>query len=106
MQEQEDLIERPGHGPAGLAGLFAVAAVAGEDRLGELDVPVAERAPYEVIERIGRLVEAVGVESCGYVAPQPGQLVDDPAVDRRSARAGVERVVGPASTSSSSGSRG
>ena len=31
---------------------FAASSVAGQDRLGELDIPVAERAPGELIERV------------------------------------------------------
>ena len=52
-----------------------------QDRLGEFEIPVAERAPQEVIEQVRRLVEPVGFERgrnrSGAVAGGAG----DPAID-------------------------
>ena len=59
MQQMQQLAQRPGDGGAGLRLPSSAAAVPSpaDDRLGELQIPVAELAPDAVIERMGRLVE-------------------------------------------------
>src|SRR5260221_6729814 len=80
MQQMHDLAERPGHGRPRLGlGRFVRA---GEDRLGEFDVPVAEGAPGELIERARRLVELELVDSRGDARGRVGERTCDPAIDR------------------------
>ena len=56
MQELGRLAQHEGRDGARLVLLRPVLAL--QDRLGELDVPVADDAPDEFVERVGRLVEA------------------------------------------------
>ena len=54
---------------------------AGEASLGELDVPVAELAPEEVVERAGDVAELEGAASASSTAPrQVRKAREDPAV--------------------------
>ena len=60
MQELQDLIEHPGRHRARL-GLGRI-VVARQQRLDQLEIPVAELAPDELVDRRRRLVELVGFE--------------------------------------------
>ena len=53
-----------------------------EHRLDQLQIPVAEGRPDEVVERIGALVEAVLLDRLRDRADGRGRLGQDPAVDR------------------------
>ena len=61
VQQLEHLVEHPGgHGARlGLGRLV----VAGEDRLDQLQIPVAEDVPDELVDGAGRLVELVGFDA-------------------------------------------
>ena len=74
MQQAQELAQRPADGGTGFLGRGRI--LAGQDRLGELQVPVAEAAPGEVIERVGRVVEAVGFERRLQVLEGPRDLKD------------------------------
>ncbi len=79
MQQLERVIEHEGgHGAGlGLAGLV----LAHEDRLDELQIPVAVDVPDEVIDGAGGLVEAEGLERLGDGGGRALGLAGDPAVD-------------------------
>ena len=94
MQHVEELIQDPGG--RGLGFRLGVFVGALEDGLGELQVPVAERAPGEVIEGVRRLVELVGLHGPHHPTGGFHHVADDPAVDRLPARRGIEAGPGPA----------
>ena len=80
MKQLEDHIQDPGgRGPA--LGLGVEVGTV-QDRLGQLDIPVAVGVPDEPIEKIGRLVEATAGDGLGHRRRGAGRLADDPAVDR------------------------
>src|SRR5258707_3128564 len=60
MEQLQHLVEDPrGHRPR--LGLGSI-VVTHEDRLHQLEVPVAELSPGELVDGVGRLVELVGLE--------------------------------------------
>ena len=79
MQQRQDAVEGPGEHRArfGLGGL--VGAV--QDRLGELQIPVAECVPDEMIGRVRRIVEAVLLDGFGDGGGRALRFAGDPAVD-------------------------
>ena len=66
MEQDQDAVQHPGRGGPGLGGGRFVVSL--EHGLGEFQVPVAERAPGELIEGIGGLVELVGAERPVHLA--------------------------------------
>ena len=74
VEHHEDLVERPGGDALGLVV---------ERALDQLDVPVAEGAPDEVVDGVGHLVVAQLVERAVELGQRLDHLADDPAVDRK-----------------------
>src|SRR5205085_7561737 len=60
-----------------------VAAGLTQRRLAELDVPVAQLAPEEVVEPVARLVEAEQLELPAHLCRRARQPREDPALRRR-----------------------
>jgi hypothetical protein len=75
----EHLPGGPG-GFVGAAGDVAVGIAREQPRLDQLDIPVAEVAPEEVIQRVGDLVELVAREAAVDALDCAGQAREDPAV--------------------------
>ena len=67
-------------------------SVALQDRLGELDIPVADDAPDELVERGGRLVQAEFGDRLVDRDVGARQLAQHPLVDRELRRAGIEAL--------------
>ena len=88
VEQAQDGVQHPGGGGAGLRPGRAVGT--GQHRLGELQIPVAEDIPGEVVDRARRRVEAVGVEGCGHGAGRTRGLAHDPAVDPALGLRGIE----------------
>ena len=88
MEHEQDLVQSPGGGGAGL-GLRRGAAAA-EGRLGELQVPVTEGAPGELIKRGGKFVESIGFQRRRSLLGRFGHLADEPTVDRLQAARRIE----------------
>ena len=84
MQKDQALIQNPGHNRPCFLGFFAV-----EEGFGELDVPVADPAPDEGIERVRGVVEAEGGEGRVDLFADAGGLADDPAVGGRGRGGGL-----------------
>ena len=104
MQQMQRLRQHPGgRGP----GLRLGGLVLGEEQgLRQLDVPVAERVPEEVVEAERRVVEAVALERAGDRGCGLLGLADDPAVERlRGRRSGRRRGRGAPRSSRRSGRR-
>ena len=83
-QEKRAVEDEGGHG-ARLLGSRLVAS--GQDRLDQLEIPVAVDMPDEVIDGAGRLVEAEGFERFGHGGCRPLALAGDPAIDGKLGRA-------------------
>ena len=75
----QNLIE---HVSGGGLGFLPRALVREQDRLDEFEIPVAERAPEEVIELMGGFIEPVIVEGLRHFPAQIREFAHDPAVDR------------------------
>ena len=75
MQKDHRLVQDPSHRGAGLGGVLAV-----KERLGKLDIPVANLAPDEFVKRVGGLVEAEVVKGGVHLGQRAGGFADDPAV--------------------------
>ncbi len=88
MQELQALVEHPGGAGARLG--LGLLVVAGEDRLDQLEIPVAEDAPDELVDGGGRLVELVGFDAGGHGAGGALGLPSDPAVQRVAHALGIE----------------
>ena len=88
MQEMQRLRQCPGGRGSGLALRGRV--LAQQQRLGELDIPVAVGGPQEMVQSQGRLVEAIGLERRGHGSGGLAGLADDPAVEGLAAAGGVE----------------
>ena len=76
----ENLITRPRH--HGLRFGFRSAIRPGEQRLRELQIPVAINVPDEAIGRVRRIVEAIGFDRFGNLGGGPRCFVRDPAIER------------------------
>src|SRR5216683_144158 len=61
VQQVDNPTQDPSRGGLGLGPSRRVLAL--QDGLSELDIPVAEGAPYEVVQPARRLVETIGLES-------------------------------------------
>ena len=79
VQQLQDLVQHPGRGGARLGLGRLVLAV--QHRLDQLEVPVAERAPRELVDGAGRLVELVGLDAGRDGLGRALDLAGDPAVD-------------------------
>ena len=77
MEEPQDAVEGVGQDGLGRAVAFP------EPDLGELDVPVAELVPDEVVDEVGRLVELVLLQARVELRRDLGQAAPDPAVGER-----------------------
>ena len=75
----DDAPQDPGGRSLSLGPLVCFAAL--QDRLGELDIPITERAPHELIQEARSLVEAIGVESGGDRSAAVGRARRDPTID-------------------------
>src|SRR3546814_19600838 len=64
-----------------------------QQRLGELQIPVAVGVPDELVERLRRLVEAVALDGPPHPRFGLGELADDPAVDPLPVAGGIEAGV-------------
>ena len=84
MEQQQDLVHHPCSGGARLGLGSLVRAV--EDRLDELEIPVAEHVPHELVEGARRLVELVFTERLANLRLGAGRLPRDPAVHRHARR--------------------
>src|SRR3979409_310899 len=66
-------------------------------RFGELEVPIAEGAPYELVEPVRRVVEAIGIECCRDLCGASSSCSRDPAVHSQLAtswrKVGNERAI-------------
>ena len=62
------------------------------DRLGELDIPVADHAPDELVERIGGLVQAEVGQGLVDRLVGAGEFTQHPLVDREAGRRGIEAL--------------
>ena len=88
VQHDEDLVERPAGDGAGfgrdgsIGGVLSGAFGWGrQQRLGQLQIPVAEAVPGKAVDRIGIGIEAIGRDR-GFQRPRGrGDFADDPAVD-------------------------
>ena len=60
---------------------LAASSLAVEHRLDQLEIPVAERAPDELVDGAGRLVELVGLDAGRDGRRRALDLAGDPAVD-------------------------
>ena len=72
------------------AGLLRVAGCAGEHRLDQLQIPVAEVVPDEVVDRLRGKIEAIAVELLRDFCLETLQARHDPAIRLRQ----LDRVVG------------
>ncbi len=88
MQEMQDLLEGPGGAGAcfGLGGFVR----AGEDRLDQLDIPVAIDVPRELIERRRGLIVFVFLDRLGHGIARARRLARNPAVDGDARRHRIE----------------
>ena len=77
VEEPQDAVERVGEHGLGRRVPFA------QPDLGELDVPVAELVPDEMVDEIGRLVELVVSEARVERGRDRAQPAADPAVGER-----------------------
>ncbi len=82
MQHHEDLIEYP---CGNVSSFFPTRGVA-KHGFDQLDIPVAEGAPDEVIDRVGHLVVAQLVKRVVQFGERLHHLPDDPAVDGKLGR--------------------
>jgi hypothetical protein len=80
VRELEQRLQRLHQGPAGAALGGVGRMLAGEHGLGQLQVPVAELAPGELVDGLGGEVEAVGVDGLAHVGGGGVQPGGDPAV--------------------------
>ena len=80
MEQLQALVERPGDGGPRL--VLDVLVVAGKVRLHELQVPVAERAPDELVDAGGRVVGAERLQRGGHLAHGAFGLASNPAIER------------------------
>ena len=90
MQQAQRLVEHEDEDALDAGALLGVAPV--EAALRELDVPVAELVPEEVVERAGGLAELVGVDALVHSRGEIRETREDPAV-RDLARLGCARLV-------------
>src|SRR3954454_1036843 len=88
VQEMQRLGQRPRRGGARFR--LGLGRFAGQQRLRQLDVPVAERIPQEMVEAHGGVVEPVGFQRPGDRRRRLLRLADDPAVERMHAAARIE----------------
>ena len=88
MQQLEDFVARPGH--HGLRFGFRRAIRPGQQRLRQLQIPVAIDVPDEAIGRGRRIVEAIGFDRLGDLGGGLRGLVRDPAVERFLRRLRIE----------------
>src|SRR5690606_20933671 len=87
----KQLRQNPAGGPARLLEPFGLVRL--EERLGQLEVPVAELVPGELIERARRVVEAILLDAGAGARRRPGELADRPAIDDLAGRFRVERRI-------------
>ena len=80
VQQDQTLIQRPGIGRFGFRDFGFGPFV--KDRFGEFEIPVAERVPYECIECIGGVIEAVVCQGRIDGFPCLGDLALDPCIER------------------------
>ena len=80
MQQLEDFIERPGRHGARL--VLGRAVGTGQQRLRQLDVPVAIDVPDEAVGSGGGLVESVSLDRLRDLGGRLRRFVRDPAVER------------------------
>ncbi len=85
VQHHQDLVEHPACDRARFGGLARV-ALGGEHRLDQLQIPVAELVPDEVIDRVRRRIEAQVGKRLVERGDRLHHLADDPAVDRERRR--------------------
>ena len=71
VQQMDDPPDDPGRRRLRLGARRRILAL--QDRLCELEIPVAEGAPHELVKPVRRLVEAIGVESGGNVGGAVGR---------------------------------
>ena len=92
MEQDHRLVENPGHGGAGFLRLGTV-----KQGFGEFDVPVADLAPDEFIERVGGGVEAVVFQRGVHLCQGLGGFANDPEVGGSLGlrRLGVGRMTRP-----------
>src|SRR6266700_8415498 len=79
MQQVDNPTQDPSRGGLGLGPSRRVLAL--QDGLSELDIPVAEGAPYEMVQAARRLVETIGIESGRSRDGAVRGRCSDPAVD-------------------------
>ena len=94
MQQVKQLIQRPRRRRPSFG--FRRFVVAFEDRLHEFQIPVAKRAPGEMIKGSRRVVEPISLQRPGHRRLGVADLADDPAVDRLPGGGGIEAVDGRA----------
>src|SRR5262252_11041996 len=80
MEQDERLIEHEGGHGAGFGGRFSIGT--GDDRLDQLEIPIAVNVPDKVIDRASGLVETEGLNGFGDRARRALGLAGDPAVER------------------------
>ncbi len=80
MQQLHRLVEHEGGRRLRLGLGRGVRAL--QQRLGELEIPVAENVPDEAIGGIGRIVEAIGFDRRRHLGDRLGRLANDPLVER------------------------
>ena len=90
MQELGGLAQHEGGDGARLVLRRAVLAL--QDRLGELDVPVADDAPDELVERGGRIVQPELGDRLVDAVVGARQLAQHPFVDRELGRRRIETL--------------
>ena len=79
MKQLKRPVEHKGRHRARLGG---GGIVTGEDRLDQLEIPVAIDMPDEVIDRARRLVETEGLYGLGDGGQRPFAFARDPAIER------------------------
>ncbi len=75
MQQDHRLIKHPSHGLARFVGLVCV-----KHGFGKFDIPVAHFAPDKAVNRMGRVVETIGVKTVIQTLAQRRTFGYDPTV--------------------------
>src|SRR3546814_1489659 len=78
MQQEQRAVQYPERRRPRLRLSFHLSPL--QQRLGELQVPVAVGVPDELVERLRGLVEAVVLDGAAHLGLDLGELADDPAV--------------------------
>ena len=81
VQQAQRLVHRPFRG--GLHFGFFSGVLALQGRLGQLDIPVAKAVPDKLINAVGRIVKAIGLQCNGDGVLRAHHFADQPLRERQ-----------------------